>query len=116
MGLLAQIAELPKEILGWIGSRSWRAGAISRSRTSRPARRPASTQAAIDSHVFPTGHPPSARTRLYCSGGSPAHRLFNQPNDDHHDTPADSAGSDLTNNRADIKVTRPSGGGSRSDT
>jgi len=43
MGLLAQTAEPAKRFSAWSGSRLWRTGAILRSRTSRPARRPAST-------------------------------------------------------------------------
>jgi len=42
MGLLAQSAEPAKEVLGVEPSRSWPTGAISRSRTSRLARRPGS--------------------------------------------------------------------------
>ena len=46
MGLLAQNAEPAKEVLGVERITVMRTGAISRSRTSRPARRPGSTLSA----------------------------------------------------------------------
>ena len=43
-----------------------------------------------------------------CSGGLlSAHGLFNQAYDDHQNAPADAAGSDLTDNRGDIKASAP---------
>jgi hypothetical protein len=36
-----------------------------------------------------------------------AHSLFDQPNDRHQNAAADPAGSDLTDNRSNIEITRP---------
>jgi hypothetical protein len=44
----------------------------------------------------------------------PAHCLFDQPNDHHQDASADTAGSDLTDNRANIEAARSSRPGPRS--
>jgi hypothetical protein len=47
-----------------------------------------------------------------CSSGPlPAHRLFDQSDDDHQDTPSDPTGCDLTDDRADVEAS--SAGSSR---
>jgi len=68
-------------------------------------------------HPRISGDPVRRRGTPDCLGGlSTAHGLFDQSHDHHQDAAADPAGSDLTDNRADIKATSPRSGSFRSAT
>ena len=64
---------------------------------------------------IPTLEPPPTCVFAGCSSGLlPAHCLFDQSNDHHQDASSDTAGEDLTDNRANIEAARSTQVSSRS--